>query len=164
VNLETDITTEFNISLLPNLNLDDNIPMKVCFVCTGNTCRSPMAAAVLNKLGKRYGITAVSAGLFAEDGSYISGKAAKALEKYGFDVPDHYSRTINNHIVTECDRIIGITKNHEFLLSQMFPFVAEQISSMPEDINDPWGGSLESYETCLLQIIKGVKELFKLYD
>ncbi|MCL2517113.1 MAG: hypothetical protein FWF15_00990 [Oscillospiraceae bacterium] len=162
MNLDIDITMEYNISLIPNL--DENVPVKVCFVCTGNTCRSPMAAAVLNKLGKRYGMAAISAGLFAEDGAPITENAAIALADYGFEVPDHSARKIDKQIVMECDRVIGITINHEFLLTQMFPFAAEKIFAMPEDIDDPWGGSIESYETCLLQIIKGVREMFKLYD
>ena len=154
------IEMEYHVSLTPTLIL----PTKVCFVCTGNTCRSPMAAAVLNKLGGRFGITAVSAGLFPNVGSQMTENAEKALKNFLFPVPIHYSRNIDEKIVRECDRIVGITENHEFLLIQTFPFAVDKICAMPEDINDPWGGNLESYEECLLQIIKGVKELFKLYD
>ena len=53
---------------------------KVIFICTGNTCRSPMAAAVLNHYGAPKGIFAFSRGIYADVGAPISENAAKALE------------------------------------------------------------------------------------
>lgn len=145
-------------------DLTENQPLRVCFVCTGNTCRSPMAAAVLNKLGNRYNIRAASAGLYPRVGDPISVNAEETLIRHGFEVPDHSARRIGEEIVNEHDRIVGISENHTFILMQMFPAAISKIVSMPCDIRDPYGRSPEEYEECLLQIIDGIKEMFKLYD
>ena len=162
MDFDVDLIEDFELSSITDIF--DNKTLRVCFVCTGNTCRSPMAAAVLNKLGKNYGITAVSAGLFPNVGDPISFHAAEALENNNIEVPDHYARLINEKIMRECDKIIGISENHAFILLQMFPFAASKIYNMPENINDPYGGRLEVYEKCLAQIISGIREMFKLYD
>lgn len=162
MNLEVDFADELKLSSITDIFEKHTI--KVCFVCTGNTCRSPMAAMVLNKLGKEYGITAVSAGLFPNVGDPISVYAAEALNKNNFCVPDHFAVRINEDIVGDCDRIIGMSENHAFILMQMFPTAASKIYNMPENIDDPYGGTIEDYEKCLKQIIAGVREMFKLYD
>ena len=71
--LDIEISEEFEFSQI--VNVFENRGLKVCFVCTGNTCRSPMAAAVLNQYGKKYDISAVSAGLFPHVGDPISENA-----------------------------------------------------------------------------------------
>jgi Protein-tyrosine-phosphatase len=157
-----DLMEDFELSSITDIF--ENKSIKVCFVCTGNTCRSPMAAAVLNQLGKNYNITAVSAGLYPNVGDAMSFHAVEALENKNIKVPDHYSRRIDEEIVRECDKIIGISENHAFILLQMFPFAASKIYNMPEDISDPYGGRLKDYEECLTQIISGIREMFKLYD
>ena len=162
--MDLDLIEDFELSSIIEADIFENKSVKVCFVCTGNTCRSPMAAAVLNKLGKNYGITAMSAGLFPNAGDSISCHAVEALENNNIEVPNHYARRIDEEIVRECDRIIGISENHAFILLQMFPFAASKIYNMPDDISDPYGGRLEDYEKCLAQIINGVREMFKLYD
>ena len=86
--------------------------MKIMFVCTGNTCRSPMAAALWNA---RYGDEshrAVSAGL-AADGSCISKNAAEALFRKGIraasgnDYLSHISHTVNESDMEKADIVIG---------------------------------------------------------
>jgi len=162
--MKFDVGIAADFELSPVMDIFENRPIKVCFVCTGNTCRSPMAAAVLNKLGKNYNISAVSAGLFPDIGSPMSVYAADALNKHGYDVPDHFAERISEDIVRECDRIVGMSENHAFILLQMFPFAASGIYNMPSDISDPYGGTSEDYERCLAEITNGIREMFKLYD
>lgn len=143
-------------------------PIKVCFVCTGNTCRSPMAAAVLNELGKG-GYLAMSAGLMPNVGEPISVNAQKALERAGIlstpdnDYASHRARAIDELMIEGCDRIIAISKSHFIsLLMCTDPKHAEKIECMPRDIPDPYMGSEAEYEKCLESITEGIKELFAL--
>ena len=155
-------------------------PMRVCFVCTGNTCRSPMAAAVLNhktriiegctacdinKLLNTKPIRATSAGLYAM-GEPIAENAARALEAAGIPslADNHYrahiSRSIDLETMESCDRIVGLTSKHALQLLTMYPQFASKITCFPEDIPDPFGGDLEAYKACLEAIRRGIDDMF----
>ena len=143
---------------------------KVLFVCTGNTCRSPMAAAMYNHLTKGRDKYAVSMGLYAYDGMPISDNAAIALEQAGVicdrDNPyrDHKARQADEDILCGCDYIIGISEAHTLELISRYPSLASKIYSMPKSISDPYGGDLEIYKACLKEITAGIKEFFSLDD
>lgn len=153
----------------------------VCFVCTGNTCRSPMAAAVFNhisrapeicsacdieKLINAKDIKAVSAGL-AAFGEPISAHACTALEEMGIpstqknDYRSHVSREIDIEMMEAAELVVGISSSHAVRLMAMFPQYASKITCMPKDISDPWGGSLEDYKDCLAEISEGVREIYE---
>lgn len=155
-------------------------PLSVCFVCTGNTCRSPMAAAVLNDMARippvcsmcdmerllnAKRIRAVSAGLYAT-GAPIAENAAAALEAAGIrSLPDndyraHLSRNLTLEMMESYDRIIGMTSSHAMSLISAFPSYAGKISCMPRDIPDPFGGDEAAYRACLAEIERGIGELF----
>ena len=135
---------------------DANERARVLFVCTGNTCRSPMAAALLNHIAKEKGselsLAAASAGLFAADGAPISQNAEAALAEAG--VPRaffeaHAARTVTEEMVNEADAVIGITGRHAMELMLRFPLHAAKIEALPIDIADPFGGDIEDYRACL---------------
>ena len=159
---------ELAVNLNPEMLVNE--PKRVCFVCTGNTCRSPMAAAVLNEFGGPYHIFGVSAGLYPNIGEPISEKAVKALESAGImstsgnNYSAHTACRISESIVNGCDRIIGMSDSHTLTLLQLFPSMASKIYTMPVSISDPYGGSFETYRMCLEQIIKGIREMFHLND
>lgn len=140
----------------------------VCFVCTGNTCRSPMAAAAFNHYAKKLGRTdvyAISAGLAANPLRSISENAAKALEGAGIisseenDYAHHISTQMNENIAAKADKIIGLTSSHTMALISGYPQFASKIFSMPKNIADPFGGDLSVYEACLAQICECVVSL-----
>lgn len=147
--------------------------LRVCFVCTGNTCRSPMAAAVANALSQTVGnknqnirsIEAFSAGLYANEGEPVSPRAVDALEKAnikpvkGHDYHAHTAHTLTAEEAERMDWIVGLSGGHCMELLMRFPQAATKIVGMPKAIADPYGGDSTVYEMCLAQIVDGVKQL-----
>ena len=139
----------------------------ILFVCTGNTCRSPMAEYYFNgemkKLGKDY--VAESCGLHAEPGSQMSANAKKVLESQNIaeNIEDitHKSRQIGEDIVEKAEFIYGITVHHQAKLTEEYPKFKNKIVSMPENIGDPYGGTFEVYEKCFENIKKSVDIIIK---
>lgn len=142
---------------------------KVCFVCTGNTCRSPMAQAVYNDLFKNKNSYAISCGLFPSVGECISQNAIIALKNAGIENTgennyiSHKAKSVSENLLCDCDYIIGISISHTLSLMSSFPQFASKIYSMPKSISDPYGGDIETYKQCLNEIINGIKEFFN-YD
>ncbi|NLY68175.1 MAG: low molecular weight protein arginine phosphatase [Clostridiales bacterium] len=154
-----------DLAAMPAPRLDK--PMRVLFVCTGNTCRSPMAAAALNALGcGRY--AAESAGIFAQAGMPISRYAEQALGEAGIEsTPQnnykaHKARQVTEEPVAAADRVIALTEPHMLVLMRSYPQYAAKITVMKRDIADPYGGTLEDYKRCLAEIIDCLREMFPL--
>lgn len=145
-----------------------NVPRRILFVCTGNTCRSPMAAALLNEMSRPREIcsadgelcvsprlAATSAGLYASVGDPITPAAADALLAAGIpprpdnDYTAHRARLVSEELVAEADEIVGLTASHAMQLMLRFPQAASKIRTLPMDIPDPFGGTAEVYRACL---------------
>lgn len=157
----------YEIETMPQKTEAAPIPQEtILFVCTGNTCRSPMCAALFND---RYaGLTrhAISAGLMA-DGSPISANAVCALENAGIpsrkpdnDYKSHVSRNVTEEMMEQADIVVGVTSSHAMQLMMRFPSCASKITVMPTEISDPFGGDLARYETCLADIDRALKTAF----
>jgi protein-tyrosine-phosphatase len=86
---------------------------RVLFVCTANRCRSPMAAALLDRRLRRRGITADvrSAGLL-EEGTPSPAEVVLTMVDYGFDLSAHRSHRLGAEDVTSADLIIGLERQH----------------------------------------------------
>lgn len=146
----------------------EDTPRRICFVCTGNTCRSPMAEAVAAALLSREGrkdLCVCSRGLFACDGESITPLAVQALEDaeipaiQGRDYHTHKARSMRAEEVCTYDLIVAMTDAHVMQLLMRFPEAAERITAMPKSISDPFGGDLGVYRACLSQICDGVRAL-----
>lgn len=141
---------------------------RICFVCTGNTCRSPMAEALFNALEKEFPheilMEAFSAGLYAAEGEPMARNAVLALTEEA--IPEvhpyrlHLSHTISESEAEGYDQIVGITKRHASELMLRFPGLSQRITCLAEDVSDPYGGDLATYKTCLAQLKKQISLLF----
>lgn len=141
---------------------------RICFVCTGNTCRSPMAEAVANALLKENGeqqCEVFSRGIYAIENEPLSSGALRALEEAGIeavrghDFHTHTARNLSPTDVEAFDLLVGMTASHTMELLMRFPAAANRITCMPKTIEDPYGGNAEVYRRCLEQITQGVKQI-----
>ncbi|MBE6564389.1 MAG: low molecular weight protein arginine phosphatase [Ruminococcaceae bacterium] len=136
----------------------------ILFVCTGNTCRSPMAEAMYEALSGQKD-SALSAGIFPAVGEPVSENAIAALEKRGIDCQKAKSRgavRADAFLLERCERAVAMTASHAMMLMSEYPQYASKIFSMPTDIPDPFGGDEAAYEACLSKIEEGLRALFPL--
>ncbi len=121
---------------------------KLLFVCTGNTCRSPMAAALWRKMGGE----AASAGLSAPSGAPASDNALEVMAAEGIDLSPHRSRPVTEDLVLRADLVYGMTEAHALRLQARFPAYADRVRAMPVEVPDPYGGSPEDYRSAARRI------------
>lgn len=134
--------------------------MKVLFVCTGNTCRSPMAKVLYNLITETS--DAESRGLYVNFPSEASFNAQKAVKAYGADLENHISRQITMDDAQKSDIIITMTKAHKEALIGVG--VENKVVTLHEfahedgDVSDPFGGSEEIYKKTCEEIYRLIKK------
>ncbi|MBR5295041.1 MAG: low molecular weight protein arginine phosphatase [Clostridia bacterium] len=135
--------------------------MKILFVCTGNTCRSPMAEALAqNFLADKGSFQCDSAGIYAVPGQKIAANAVEILKEYGIQNFQHEAKKCTKEMIDENDLIITVTENHRALLCQLFGN-EQKIRTLPENVGDPFGGDLNTYRATSNAILSGIKKLFE---
>lgn len=131
---------------------------EILFVCTGNTCRSPMAAALAAAIFEREGlkITVSSAGVFASDGSDASKNAVLAMEHEKIDIRTHKSRMAAVEILENAALVLAMTRSHLSHIKTVCPaanaFTLGEYAGGCIDVSDPFGGNLDQYKNCAAQI------------
>lgn len=124
--------------------------MKIFFVCTGNTCRSPMAEGLFRKMMQEREledkVLCQSAGLAAVEGMPVSENAVLACQELGVDISDHTARRITGEEIPVWDLYFPMSKTHGYILEQAG--VPNQKIYVPHYIPDPFGQDLEVYRQC----------------
>lgn len=137
---------------------------KVLFICTGNTCRSPMAAALGNALAGRMGLEleCESAGLAAEEGVPASPQAVAVTAEKGIDLSKHRARQVTPELLESAAAVFVMTPGHREWLRAAYPPAAEKIRLLSEEpVADPYGGSVEEYRRCAEQMEKAILRRFQ---
>jgi protein-tyrosine phosphatase len=148
------------------------LPKHILFVCTGNTCRSPLAEGLCKKmlaerLGcapaelPRHGYVIGSAGLAAYHGEKAAAEAQRTAGEFGADLSGHVSRPVTPELLTRTDVLVAMTRQHLDFLARLGPLVppVRLLSADGGDIDDPLGGDAEVYRACAQQIWRHLETL-----
>ncbi len=148
----------------------------ILFVCTGNTCRSPMAEGIFNHFilneDKLNGIKASSAGISVFGGDGANPKAQKAVkELFGIDISSHRAKTISKEDLEKADIILTMTRGHKEIILSIMPNVKFKTWTLKEyvlgdknsnesmDVQDPYGMSEKEYKNCAQELKELIDEL-----
>lgn len=151
--------------------------MIILLVCTGNTCRSPMAQVLLqSKLKERFAkffeadvppAFALSAGTNASAGSSASHEAVQAMKSRGLDLTQHASRQVNQDLLQTADLVLTMTQNHRQAILSRWPHFTPKVmplSSNGRDVADPYGGSQQVYLAAAAEIEHFLDEFIEQLD
>lgn len=137
--------------------------MHILFVCTGNTCRSPMAEGILRHLQSHHPEWQVlSAGLYPAPGAPANELAQQVVKEHGLDISAHRSRRLAIPHLEAAEYVITMTEDMADQIRNGVPEFAEKVQSLGEwsglggDISDPFGGDIEKYRQCYEEIEKKI--------
>ena len=123
--------------------------MRILFVCTGNSCRSPMAELYFNsEVQKRNiaGLEALSAGVAAFPGDTISVNAASVMAENAIASEGFRSRRFTPFLADECDLIVCMGESHRNAVLAAYPVCKDKVCLLMDgDVPDPFGGDVDCY-------------------
>lgn len=137
-------------------------------ICTGNTCRSPMAEKLLQSALEAEGaplneLVVVSAGVAALGGEPASSNSVAALKKVNLDLTHHKSQQVTTNLLDRSFAIFGMTDSHIDTLSHYYVKLPERVHLLREfmagnddQVPDPFGGNYDEYVTCRDSMIEAI--------
>ena len=138
--------------------------MKILFVCTGNTCRSPMASAMMAQLFPAFEIC--SAGLMAAQNAPATAHAIAVMKEREIDLDGHRSQVVNIALLKQVDLVLTMTQGHKEAMLRSFPgfeiyTLGEYCETADISIADPYGGNVEDYRNCANEIYSLITKIDK---
>jgi len=139
----------------------------ILFVCSGNTCRSPLAEGIARSLlGGRDGYSVSSAGTSASEGVPASSNSAEVASEHGIDLAGHRSRLLSGTLVREADLIVTMGGGHMETVGAIEPgalaytcLLSDFSEQLDGDIDDPIGGGLDTYGRTYENLLAGIQAM-----
>lgn len=133
--------------------------MKILFVCTGNTCRSPMAQVLCAQLAAQRGLDIVcdSSGVAADKNAPASRFAIEAVRELGCDLENHRAKPLTQALLKQADLVVCMSPGHAAVARQLAP--QANVVLLGDGVPDPYGGSLADYRQTAKAIIAALEEL-----
>ncbi|KAF1336195.1 Phosphotyrosine protein phosphatase, partial [Globisporangium splendens] len=152
--------------------------MNIVFVCTSNTCRSPVAELFAVEWFKRRlklsreeqeqkGIRIQSAAItdaFEKPGSPASLNAIEVMKEYQIDLSAHRSQMLTEQMVMEADFVVCVASGHTYKVVELFPKIKERkgvLCVFPRDVPDPWHMPYDTYMENVAQMEESVREFLE---
>jgi len=140
-------------------------PCRILFVCSGNTCRSPMAEALAKQLLDE--VEARSAGIAASIGAPPSDHSITVMAELGIDISGYRSQPVTRELMEWADVVLTMTRSHKMILCRQVPGTSDKIftlaeySTWGEDIPDPYGLTEDAYRLCRDVIVQNLQSMQK---
>ncbi|WP_026672794.1 low molecular weight protein arginine phosphatase [Alkalihalobacterium bogoriense] len=143
--------------------------VNILFVCTGNTCRSPLAEALLRE--KTNGnITVRSAGIYAAFGSDASEGTKQVLAERGINC-QHHSSPLTDELLQWATVVLTMTESHKQTIILNAPYASDKVYTLKEfvqtgegDVIDPFGHPVEAYRETAVELEQLVDKLIEKYN
>lgn len=146
---------------------------KILLVCTGNTCRSPMAEGILKQMLKEKNIShleVISAGVGALTGAPATPFAIETTGEFKIDISNHRAQKVNAQMLQEADLILVMAPDHFFYIQQLDPGLSPKVyllKTFPSrDMNDkyaikdPLGGDEKVYQKCFYELEEQIRRIW----